>query len=116
MSRSVFVAQMARGTLAATAIFAADPSSVFASPNLNLTIEIASAVPSLHSRGAGSHAGITNVLSEPAPTEWSKYMETEFRNLALAEATRSLTAAEVRRLEQLNHWRDHLRNPLSSED
>ena len=50
----------------------------------------------------------------PAPAEWDKHLEREFRQLALQEAGRALTEPESARLEQLNQWRDRLRCPLSA--
>lgn len=43
-------------------------------------------------------------------------MEKEFRKLALEEAKGTITGAQVKRLEQLNQWRDRLLNPQSAEE
>jgi hypothetical protein len=50
------------------------------------------------------------------PSVWDKKLEREFRSLALAEATATISLQAGRRLEQLSHWRDRLLNPQTTDE
>jgi hypothetical protein len=53
---------------------------------------------------------------DQVPEKWTNAMEQEFRTLALAEATRTITPEQATRLQKLDIWRERLINPRPIEE
>ncbi len=57
------------------------------------------------------------VLTMPqSPSAWDKKLEREFRMLALAEASSTISIESASRLEQLSRWRDQLLCPQTVDE
>ena len=51
-----------------------------------------------------------------SPSEWDMKLEKEFRKLALAEASSTISTRDASRLEQLSRWRDQLLCPETADE
>ena len=63
-----------------------------------------------------SSEGNLVITMTESPSAWDKKLEREFRNLAMAEASSTISRESACRLEQLSHWRDQLLNPQTADE
>jgi hypothetical protein len=120
MKNNIFTAQLARGAMASALVgVSAMPShhaltvahSVVAQ---ELTCSNRAEFPEATTRTIEN--GLFVMTMTQAPSTWDKKLEREFRKLALEEAKGTIAGDDARRLNQLNHWRDQLLSPLTSDE
>ena len=120
MANSTFVARLSRGAVASTiAVGCLVPESHSAIADAPVAAHEIAMPEQTFLRGTAGHSedgGSISLHMPESPKEWTKQMEREFRQLALGEATRSLSTEQLARLEALSVWRDRMINPRTADE
>lgn len=120
MKTDKFVARIAQGAAASIAASTMMPANFNGTPQLHPAVESVEAGSPVSFDATFSKASATGSTFEYAitaiPDSWTGKLEKEFRLLALKEATQQLSRIELRRLEQLQHWRGRLETTRTSEE
>jgi hypothetical protein len=115
----VFVTRLARGAAASTLAICLVPQIHTDDTATRGAVMDATITDRTTTRDQSVQVGTDGAIHfsvQPMVSEWEIHMEKEFRKLALEEAKGTITGAQVKRLEQLNQWRDRLLNPQSAEE
>ncbi|SPE56643.1 exported hypothetical protein [Verrucomicrobia bacterium] len=119
MKGDVFITKLARGAVTSTLAACLVPQSHTADvPPQRPAQEAAftdQATASPQGTQQGTNPTVVYTITQ-APSYWDKHMEREFRKLALEEAKGTISASGLRRLAQLNAWRDQLLCPQAPEE
>jgi len=120
MKNNIFTTQLARGAMASALVGV----STMPSDHASMVVHPVAPQELICSNQAEFPEAITRSIENGSfvmtmvqtPSTWDKRLEREFRKLALEEAKGTIAGDDARRLNQLNHWRDQLLNPLTSDE